>query len=493
MTPLAPHSDAEPAQRVKWPGLFLGLFAFGVLALVPSGLHRIEGFGHRPAYAAGVALLMAIWWFTEALPMAWTACAPLVLFPVLDVFGKGLPGSAVRSALPYVDPYIFLFLGGMALGVGMEQWGLHRRLALHVMHAIGTAPQRLLLGVLVATAAVSMWISNTATAVMMMPIAMALLAQLEAERGGVKLMHYGTALMLAVAYGANVGGIGTKIGTAANSLLAGYLSEKLQYELGFVEYMAVGLPFVALFIPLAWAVLWRVGRRDQVASTSGREVLARQLRELGPMSRGERAVAAVFLGAAALWILGGPLKQALSPLAQQVLGLKLQGKHVEAAVAMGAAAVLLATRVLAPRSLARVPWGTLVLLGGSFAMAEGIDGSGLASWLAGHLAELAHLPLLLQLALTSVATVVLTAVASNTATTTVLLNLLPRSPVVLATCAIASSCDFALPAGTPPNAIVFGSGYIRLPTMMRIGLSLDLAAMALVTLYAYLYLPLVLR
>ena len=467
-------------------GILLGIAAFCAIAFIPSGLHRIEGFGHRPAYAAAAATMMAVWWFTEALPIAIPALVPLLLFPLLDVFGKGVADSARQSALPYVDPYIFLFLGGMTLGAGMEQWGLHRRLALHIMRAIGTVPRRLLLGMLVATSTVSMWISNTATAVMMVPIAMALLAQLERANGGVRLKRFGAAIMLSVAYGANVGGIGTKIGTATNSIFAGFLSEKLGYEIGFLHYMAMGFPFVVLFIPVAWGVLWLAGRADAPASDLGREVLDQELRSLGTMSRGERTVLAIFVGAAVLWIFGAPLKDALTPLAKGV-GFRLQGKHVEAGVAMGAALLLFALRGVSFQALRRVPWDTLVLLGGSFAMAAGIEGSGLSSWMASHLDVVTRLSLMPQLLVATSATVFLTAVASNTATVNVMLNLLPRSMTVLSACAIASSCDFALPAGTPPNAIVFGSGYVRLPTMMRIGFTLDLLAVVLIALYGYLY------
>jgi sodium-dependent dicarboxylate transporter 2/3/5 len=365
------------------------------------------------------------------------------------------------------------------IGAAMEQWGLHRRVALRIMLALGTRPRRLLLGVLVATASVSLWISNTATAVMMMPIARALLVQIGARP------RFGCAVMLAVAYGANIGGIGTKIGTATNSIFAGFLSEKLGYEVGFLRYLAVGLPFVMLMVPLSWAVLWRVGRADAPAEETARAVLDEELRALGPPSRGERIVAAVFVAAAALWIGGDAVRAALP--------WRVPSKQVEAAVAMAAATVLIVLRAVSASSLRRVPWGTLVLLGGSFALAAGIEGSGLAAWLAARMAALGTLPLLGQVAVASFATVALTAMASNTATVNVMLNLLGRSPVVLSASAIAASCDFALPAGTPPNAIVFGSGLVRLPTMMRTGALLDVAAAALVTLYAWLWLPLVLR
>lgn len=474
-------------------GLVLGPAVFALIAFVPSALHRIPGFGQRPAYAAAVASLMAIWWFTEALPIAVTAALPLVLFPLFGVFGRGPAGDALRAAEPFVDAYIFLFMGGMTLGAAMEQWGLHRRVALHIMRAIGTEPRRLLLGMLVATAAVSMWISNTATAVMMMPIGMALLAQLEAAHDGRRLGDFGASLMLSIAYAANVGGIGTKIGTGTNSIFVGFLSEKLDYDMSFLRYVAVGLPFVVLFIPIVWWVLWLNAKGDLPADTRGREVLERELRALGGWSLRERVVAAVFLLAALLWISGDLLRPLVAPWVAQVFtGFKLQGKHYEASVAMSAAFVLVASRTVSFAQLRKVPWSTLVLLGGSFAMAAGIEGGGLSKFLTAQLEPVARLPLLAQLGLASAATIALSAVASNTATVNVFLNVLPKSLPVLSACAIAASCDFALPAGTPPNAIVFGSGYVRLPQMMRTGILLDVIAAVLITAYAFFYLPFVL-
>ncbi len=484
-------SQGEVSKRNVWQnvGLVVGPMAALAVALIPSPLHRLEGFGSRPAYAAAVALLMAIFWFTEAVPIAWTACFPLVLFPLLGVHGKSFGGNLQSSAAPFADAYIFLFLGGMTIGAAMEQWNLHRRIALHIMRMIGTEPKRLLLGMLVATALVSLWISNTATAVMMIPIAVALLRQLERASGGGKLVHFGAALTLAVAYASNVGGIGTKIGTATNSIFAGWVSKNLGYDLGFLQFMAIGLPFVVMFIPVVWWALWRVARKDTAVGGQAREVLDGELSAMGSMSAGERKVAAVFTLAAALWIFGDFLKPLIAPTLTG-FGVRFDGKHYEATVAMAAGLALLVLRAVNFAALKRVPWSTLLLLGGSFAMAGGIEASGLSEYLARKLAFASELPLLAQLALTATSTIALSALASNTATVNLMLNVLPRSLPVLATCAMAASCDFALPAGTPPNAIVFGAGYIRLPVMMKTGALLDVAAAAILTLYGALWLPL---
>jgi sodium-dependent dicarboxylate transporter 2/3/5 len=235
-------------------------------------------------------------------------------------------------------------------------------------------------------------------------------------------------------------------------------------------------------------VLWQLGRADRLGATGGREVIRASLAAMGPPSRMERLVGAVFLVAATLWILGDPVRHGLAPLVKAATGLAMKSRHLEAAVGVTAGLVLVVLRAVTPGALLRLPWGTLLLLGGGYAMAAGIEGSGLGGYLAGKLAVLGQLSLLPQVGLAALATIVLSAVASNNATVIVMLNVLPRSLTVLSATTIAASCDFALPAGTPPNAIVFGSGYIRLPTMMRTGLLLDLAAALLVTAYAVLYL-----
>jgi sodium-dependent dicarboxylate transporter 2/3/5 len=316
---------------------------------------------------------------------------------------------------------------------------------------------------------------------MMMPIAIALVRRLEAQIG-TRLPSYGCAVLLGVAWAANLGGVGTKIGTGTNSIFCGFLVERMGIDLGFLQYMAIATPFVILFLPLLWFTLWRIGRQDAV--TVAPLSIDADLAALGPMSRPERTVAIVFASAAVLWVLGDRLKLVVAPFVPVLWeGFRFQGKHWEAGVAMIAAAILWALGGVSLRAVARIPWGVLLLLGGSFAMAAGIDGSGLSRWMASRLSALEQAPLMVQIGIASAATVSLSAVASNTATVNVLLNVLPRSLPVLTASAISASCDFALPAGTPPNAIVFGSGYVRLPTMIRAGAAMDVAAVAVITVY----------
>jgi|CXWL01.1.fsa_nt_gi sodium-dependent dicarboxylate transporter 2/3/5 len=501
----------SPARAI---GLAAGVVAFLVLILVDTPLAHFGTHGARPAHAAAVAALMALWWLTEAVPIYWTACVPLVAFPLLGIFPGGFREDVIGAAQPYLDPYIFLFAGGMAIAAAMQQWGLHRRIALAIMAAIGTDPQRLLAGLLAATAFISLWISNTATATMMMPIGIALIAQLESQLGrgagsptaglagpgGRRLQHYGMAIMLAIAYGSNIGGIGTKIGTAPNAQLAGF-AERLGIEISFVDFLAVGMPFVALFLPVAWFFLWRVGKADcgpgGLSGDLGSGVITRERAKLGAMGRGERVVLGVFGAAAAAWI-GGKL---LTGWLKTLPGFEgIGAAHVEAAIALLAAAILLlwrtaGTAVLRPASLRTVPWETLLLLGGGFAMAAGIQGSGLSELMAGQLTAIRELPGFQQVLLASLVTVAISAVASNTATTAVMLVVLRDAaspevlPVVLFAATIAASCDFALPAGTPPNAIVFGSGYVSIPRMFRTGVVLDLLAALLAAAWCWLAVP----
>jgi sodium-dependent dicarboxylate transporter 2/3/5 len=365
----------------------------------------------------------------------------------------------------------------------MQQWNLHRRIALHIMHFVGTDPRRLLLGFLAATAFISLWISNTATAAMMLPIGIAVIRQFENRLGGRKLEHYGAAIMLSIAYAANVGGIGTKIGTAPNAIFAQFMGEA-GVEVTFFKFAAVGAPFVVLFLPIVWLALWRVGRVDDLGERVGGTAIADELAKLGPAKKGELVVFAVFSGTALLWISGKPLTDFL----RETFGSKaITSAWIEGGAAMLAALVLVLVRVgdrraLELRSLRTQPWETLILLGGSFAMAEAIQGSGLSLWVGSQLSGLSELHPFYQVLIASTATVALSAVASNTATTSVVLNVLRGavSPghlgTVLFAATISASCDFALPAGTPPNAIVFASGYVTIRRMAKTGIVLDLAA-----------------
>ncbi len=478
--------ESNPNPWYRWVGIGLSAVAFFVLTVVPNALHHLPGVGKRPAFAAATAAVMAILWLFEALPIAVTACLPIVLYPLLGVYGLGFGGDFLKAISPFADAYIFLFFGGMVIGGAMEEQHLHRRVALHILRGVGTKPRRLLLGMLVATAFVSMWISNTATAVMMMPIAVALLRELEAGEKR-KLRSFGCALLLSVAYASNVGGIGTKIGTATNSIFLGFVTDKMKVDIGFLRYLALGFPFVVIFLPVVWLVLWGVARRDKMEGERGREVLDREIAEMGKLRGAEARVALVFALAASAWIFGDFIRPSVTPWLSWVIGAPAVGKHYEAAVSVAAGVALIASRTIHMATFRKIPWSTLLLLGGSFAMASGIEASGLGQWMAERFKTISAMPLAAQVGVTAFGSVALSAVASNTATMNVALNVLPRSRPVLASAALGASCDFMLPAGTPPNAIVFGSGAIKLPTMIRVGFVLDVLAAAMITGYIMAY------
>jgi sodium-dependent dicarboxylate transporter 2/3/5 len=323
----------------------------------------------------------------------------------------------------------------------------------------------------------------------------------ERQSGGQRRERYGGAIMLAIAYGANVGGMGTKIGTVPNAALCGFAARELGREISFLEFLGIGLPFVAAFLPVVWLALWREGRADAPGEAAGAQAIERQLAALGPMGRQERWVLGVFLATAGLWVFSTQTHEALKPWIGPPLkawGLSYLSAHTEAGIALLAAAMLMILPagggrhgpLLAPRRLRAIPWGSLVLLGGGFALAHGLEASGLSLWLGDRLELVRSLPALGQYLGVCLVTVAISAIASNVATTNLMLPILlslagPQPMGLLAASALASSCDFMLPAGTPPNAIVFGSGYLTIPRMARVGVVLDLLSALLLGLWGY--------
>ena len=471
-------------------GLILGPVAAigGSLLDVPAGLTADEW------SVALVAILMAIWWISEALPLAATALVPIVAFPLLGV----LPVGEVTAA--YGNDLIYLFLGGFFIAVTMQRWQLHRRIALHTISLVGPSPRRVILGFMLATAGLSMWISNTATAMMMLPIALAVLRQSEDEagqRGEALPRGFGVALMLGVAYAASIGGIATLIGTPPNAVLAGQVQELYGIEITFARWMAFGLPLSLLFLAIAWAYL-ALGRhcRGLGSLASGREPVRQELAALGRMDRAERRVLAVFALVAAAWVGRGFLPE----------GVLEEVGDASIAIAGTLALFLLPSgrgqgeRLLDWQTAVQIPWDIVLLFGGGFALAAGFGASGLSESLAEALEVLDGASILLILAACVALVVFLTEVTSNTATATVFVPLMGAlavamgfNPVVLmAAVAVAASCAFMLPVATPPNAVVFGSQALTVPDMARAGLVLNLITILLTTAFIYLLLPLAL-
>jgi sodium-dependent dicarboxylate transporter 2/3/5 len=436
-----------------------------------------------------VALWMAAWWLTEAVPLAVTALLPVVLFPVFGV------ADIRATTAPYANPLIFLFLGGFLLGLAIQRFGLHRRMALHVLLLVGSSPRALIGGFMLACALLSMWISNTATAIMMLPIGASVLRMLEeyqpkdgrASYKPEQIRAFGTALVLGIAYACSIGGVGTLVGSPPNLVLAAFLADQYGFDLNMLAWMAVGLPLVAVLLPLTWWYLTRVAFR--VSATPfpcGRDTLRSELVGLGAPSHGERVTLLVFLITAVAWL--------LRPLLVEWTG--LQG-ITDAGIAMcGALSLFLipvdrkAGRFAMDWTTAqKLPWDILILFGGGLSLAAAIDRNGVDSFMASGFAGLGGLqPWILVLAIACVV-VFLTELTSNTAVSTTLMPVLAATAVatdsppgmLLTTAALAASCAFMLPVATPPNAIVFSSGYVTVGQMARAGLGLNIIAILLVT------------
>jgi solute carrier family 13 (sodium-dependent dicarboxylate transporter), member 2/3/5 len=464
-------------------GLILGPLAFTLMLWLPPP----DGMPLAAWRAAAVGTLMAIWWVTEAIPIPATALLPLVLFPLTGVFGID------AAAAPYANQVIFLFLGGFLIAQAMQRWALHKRIALVVILAVGTRPVRLVGGFMLASAFLSMWVSNTATAVMMLPIGLSVVElSRRGEPGGDASSgdsNFAVALMLGIAYSCSIGGLGTLIGTPPNALLAGYMQETYGVTIGFGEWMMLGVPVVLIGLPVTWLVLTKVAFPIRLESIpGGEETIRSELRGLGGWTSGEVRVGVVFLLAAFAWIF------------RPLLEVRVPGL-TDAGIAIGAALVLFLLPVDWRRGVftlqwedARgLPWDVLVLFGGGLSLAAAISQTGLAAWIGQELAGLQALPTLgLVLAITLVV-IFLTELTSNTATAAAFLPILGslaigigQNPLLLVVpAALAASCAFMMPVATPPNAIVYGSSFVTIPQMARAGLYLNLFFAALITLVGY--------
>lgn len=432
---------------------------------------------------AGLAFWMASWWVSEVVPIPATSLLPLVISPLAGI-------AAIKGvAAPYAHPLIFLFLGGFLISIAMERWGLHKRIALNTMLRAGTKPSLQILAMMLVTAFLSMWMSNTATAVMMLPIAMSI--TMLVKQSNPDNDQFGKALLLSIAYGASIGGIATLIGTPPNALMAAYLSDSYKIDIGFAQWMKVGVPLATVMLILCWVWLTKFAYKvdttcAQDGSQDTKSLFSTQLKELGVMQRAEKGVAIVFVLAAVCWI--------FRPLLADSTGLKIS----DTGIAIAAALLLFVLpankgdgeRILDWESAAKVPWGVLLLFGGGLTLAAQIKSSGLAEYIAHMIEGASVIPLVLSVLAVATLITFLTEITSNTATAAGFLPLLgPVAESVFGTplvwvipAAIACSCAFMMPVATPPNAIVFGSGQIQMRDMIRSGFALNIIAIAMITL-----------
>jgi len=494
---VVPEQNAKPAEEKHPPwnlGQKIGLFLGPVLCLLIYLFFRPAGLGREGVAALAGTAWIAVWWVTEAVPIPITSLLPVVLFPVL---GLGSVGDVVA---PYADTTIFLFRGGFIIAVAIERWKRHRRIALAVISRLGTSPPRLVLGFMLATGAISVFISNSATAMMMLPIGLAVINQITElrQKSGEAVeenSNFPALIMLAIAYAASIGGVGSIIGSPPNAIMVGVAASALGIEISFLDFMLVGIPIFVFYTFVAWWIMLRVmppGFKDVPGS---REFVRQQLAELGPMTNEEWKVLAVFGTAALLWIIYPFLLKGVVP------GIS------DAMVAIFGAMLLFVIPssrgrgefLLDGSAMKRIPWGVLLLFGAGFSVAEIFQNTGVASWLSGFLAALEGAPYFLIVLAVATMLVFLTEITSNTAIAAIFmpimaslaaaLNVAPTGLMMVA--ALGATLAFMMPVGTPPNAIAFSTGYLTIRQMIKVGFFLNLASIATITLFGYLWIPLV--
>ncbi|WIM67889.1 DASS family sodium-coupled anion symporter [Corynebacterium breve] len=443
---------------------------------------------------AAVTVWMAVWWMTEAIPLAATALIPIAVFPIAQVAEFKDVGA------PYASSTIFLFLGGFLLALGLQRWNVHRRIALGVVMIVGISPKRLILGFMIATGFMSMWVSNTATAVVMLPIGISVLSLTADTVGGWRHQKkFATALMLAIAYSASIGSLATLIGTPPNALLKGYMEEAHGITIGFGEWMMVGLPVAISFTIIAWLVLITVFKPEMDSIPGGKQLIRDEIKKMGKWTTPQIIATIIFVVAALTWV--------FLPLSRDHFGWDFT--YDDAIVGIIAGLLMFTipangktgVRILDWKTANELPWDVLLLFGGGLALSSMFTKTGLSLWIGEKAKALEVLPTFLLIGAIAILVLVLTEFTSNTATAATFLPIMGGVAVgigltggeagdmnvLLLTIpvALSATCAFMLPVATPPNAIAFGSGYVRIGDMIKGGIWLNLIAVVLITLATY--------
>lgn len=468
-------------------GLFTGLLLLLIMLIAPTP----EGLSDQAMRAAGVTLLMACWWMTEAIPIAGTALIPLAAFPLLGIL------DAKTTAANYGHNYVLMMLSGLFIARVFETHGVHRRIALVLINKIGTSRRKIVLSFMLATAVLSMWIANVAVTLLMLPIAMAVIAK-EEEADGTATGAFGLCLMLAVAHAASIGGTGSLVGTPPNMVFVGMV--KTMYpgapEISFFQWMMIGLPFVILFLPITWLYLtWFHKVKGEFPGSS--EVLANELRSLGPTSTAEKRVLLVFFLTGLGWIFRRDL--ILGPMTVPGWSTLLGDPNMvhDATVAVLAAVSLFliptggkeSRKLITWEEAESVPWGIVYIVGGGYAIAKSFTQTGLADWLGVQLAFIGAFPLALIIVLVILFMTFITEINSNTATANIFLPVLATMAIagdmhpflLMIPATFACSCAFMLPSGTGPNAMIFASGRVTIPEMSKTGFWLNLLSVVVMS------------
>ena len=436
-------------------------------------------------------LWVAIWWVTEAVPIYVTALIPIILFPL----SGGLELKQTTSA--YGHKFVFLFVGGFILAIAIEKWRLHKRIALNIINIVGTKKSNIILGFMIATAFLSMWISNTATAVMIMPVGLAIISQLKDNPNTLENENtiFGKTLMLAIAYSASIGGMATLIGTPPNLVLAGVIKTSYDIEINFLQWMSFGLPISLLLLFICWKYLTSIAYKFKDENfKSGLEEINDQIKNLGKFSYEEKSVLIVFIATALAWI------------TQSFIIKKYIPEIDDTIIAIIAAVVLFIlpdksgdNKLLSWSDAVKLPWGILLLFGGGMALAKGFDSSGLAVWIGNQMNFFSNIPLIILLLVLIAMVNFLTEITSNLATTAMLLPVLValantidiNAYYLLVGATVAASCAFMLPVATPPNAVVFGSKILNIDDMIKKGFWMNIISIFILTAAVYWLLPLI--
>tara|TARA_B100000482_G_C12602771_1_gene295871 strand:- start:769 stop:2205 length:1437 start_codon:yes stop_codon:yes gene_type:complete len=468
-------------------GLFLGPIVFFIVKIFCNPVDLSE----QGLSILASTLWVAIWWITEAVPIYVTALIPIILFPL----SGGLELKQTTAA--YGHKFVFLFVGGFILAIAIEKWKLHKRIALNIISLVGTKKSNIILGFMIATAFLSMWISNTATAVMILPVGLAIISQLKDNPKTMQNENlvFGKTLMLAIAYSASIGGMATLIGTPPNLVLAGVIKTSYNIEINFLQWMSFGLPISILLLFICWKYLTSIAYKfDDQNFDSGLSEINDQLKSLGKISYEEVSVMIVFIGTALAWI------------TQSFIIKKYIPEIDDTIIAIIAAVILFilpnkkgSHKLLSWDDAVKLPWGILLLFGGGMALAKGFDASGLAIWIGSQMSFFNAIPLLALLCLLVAMVNFLTEITSNLATTAMLLPVLvalaetigvnPYYLLVGAT--VAASCAFMLPVATPPNAVVFGSKILKIDDMIKKGFWMNLISIFILTAAVYWLLPII--
>ena len=474
---------------MKKVGLFLGPILFILLLLIdaPAGMKP------EAMKVAAVTVLMAIWWITEAVPIPATSLLPIIMYPTLGVM------KASEATAPYANQTIYLFIGGFFIAVAMERWNLHKRIALHTIRVVGLSPAMMTLGFMIATAAISMWVSNTACAMMMVPIGLAVITQVTGKSSkeilsgstGLFEMNFAKGLMLGIAYAASIGGVATIIGTPPNTIMVGMMDSMYGVQITFAQWLLFGLPLSIIMMVSTWVLLTKfLFPTGDLKLSEGRDVIDREIAKLGTITYQEKVVLGVFSLVAIAWVAGSFVK--ISFINDTVIAM------------MGTLLLFIIPSdwkkgefILDWKTAVKIPWDIVLLFGGGFAVAGAFGKTGLAKWMSEQLTLLDGVSVLIFVLIATLLVVFLTEVTSNTATATLLVPIMGSAAVamgvhpfatIIAAC-VGASFAFMLPVATPPNAVVFGSGAVRIMDMMKAGIWLNIIGTIVIVAFTVYLLP----